>query len=150
MKHLKTYENIFNIFRKDKNKIKWNKNGCSFVLSKKPKPPRKFETIYPNYSDKQYWSHTYYSGKNNDIPFTVILKLNHEEDLQTHGKGGEYHFDGIVATNDNNWNIGDKYIDLTFTRGSMFEYEENGRLKLATPEQIELYDRYAEINKYNL
>jgi hypothetical protein len=32
----------------------------------------------------------------------------------------------------------------------MYEFEEEGRLKLATPEQIELYDKYAERNKYNL
>jgi hypothetical protein len=89
MKYLKTYENIFDIFRKDKNKIKWDKDGTSFFINtKKDKPHRKFETIYPNYSDKQYWSLTYNSGKK---PFVVILKFNHEEDLEP-GKGGGISF----------------------------------------------------------
>lgn len=142
MKYLKTYENIFN-------KIKWDKNGHSFVINtKKDKPPRKFETIYPNYTDKRYWSLTYNTGKE---PFVVILKFDHEEDLEP-GKGGEYHFNSIVETEniDNGWKTGDKYIDFDFSRGKMYEFEEEGRLKLATPEQIELYDRYSEINKYNL
>jgi len=103
-------------------------------------------TIFPNMSDKQYWVLTY-EVRN----FIDIMKFNHEEDLRS-GDGGEYHFDVLAGSSltESNIKIGDKRPNLVMSRGRIFELEESDRLKLATPDQIELYDKYSTINKYNL
>lgn len=106
--------------------------------------------FYPNTTDKQYW---YYSSedrndKGEEIVYLLkFIKYNKEY-------GGEYFFDIITLTSYDDYEIGDKVPKnnetFSFYESGIKQFQKNGNLRLATPEEIDTYEMYSNTNKYNL
>ena len=105
---------------------------------------------YPNTTDKQYW--VFYYDDNNDKGEKIIFVLKFIKYDKEYN--GEYFFDAITLTNYNedgkSYNKGDKVEDFSFYDSGIRLFQKNDKLRLATPEEIELYNMYSQQNKYNL
>lgn len=154
MKHIKTYEGLFDWFKKKKPKepeystsIKYNGTNFYDKIIKDP-------YWRPNKIDNIYWKHFF--GKDIEL----IMKFLYEEKIG-HG-GGEYYFDGIWKTpfhfeENFTYNMkqssakeGDKSKGFSFGRGQWFTLIERDIIVKATQEEIDFYDFHSEINKYNV
>jgi hypothetical protein len=107
---------------------------------------------YPNTTDKQYW--IYYTGDNNHKGEEIIYLLKF---IKYDGKyNGEYIFEAITLTSYNDYNIGDRVPKdyeiepFSFYESGIRQFQQNDKLRLATPEEIELSNMYSQQNKYNL
>lgn len=107
---------------------------------------------YPNLTDNQYW---YYINivddgetKTKNIFLLKFVKYDKEYN-------GANYFDVITLKDYKDgrklYNKGDKIEDeFIFTENGIRKFQKNNTLRLATSEEIELYDIYEQQNKYNL
>lgn len=101
------------------------------------------EDNYPNNTDKEYWVYDYKDG---DGMIKLILKFVEYDSKYN----GEYFFDVITLTPFENFEIGDK-VDVFYLYGSgIRQYQKEGTLRLASPEEIKKFEIYNKMNKYNL
>jgi hypothetical protein len=104
---------------------------------------------YPNTTDKQYWIYTY--DDEDDDKIIYLLKLiKYDKDYN-----GEYIFKAMTLTDYKNGkkiyhkgNILDE--DFILYDSGIRHHQQNDNLRLATPDEIKLYDMYSQQNKYNL
>lgn len=107
---------------------------------------------YPNSTDNQYWYYTdvVVDGrkKTKNIFLLKFIKFDKEYN-------GAYYFDVITLTDYEDGKIlyhkGDKIEDdFIFTQNGVKSFQKKNTLRLATPEEIELYNIYSQQKKYNL
>ena len=85
---------------------------------------------YPNTTDKQYWIFLN-DFDIDDLTIKTILKFRELLD-------GDFIFDGINLTNYTELTIGDKTEPFELEPTGIRHFQNNNKLRLATPEEIEL------------
>ena len=155
MKYIKTYEGVFDFFKKKKEpKLDYDK-----IRQDPYWEPKK---------DNAYWKQIF--KINIAAPRGGTTMLNDVELVMkfSHDDFSGYYFDGIWKT-DFDWskyytsNVkinyvtkqekakeGDKSEEFSFGRGNWFALIEEGRIVKATEEEIIFYNLHDETNKYNL